>query len=577
MVMKVLTNERLIEEVATVDSARVAGAQTLRKGLSLLDLIADADSPLRFKDLADKATLPNGTLHRQLQSLMDYRLVRFDEPTATYRLGARVFEMAHKVWNEFDIVSGAVPELERLSEIARETARLGVLENGRVLILEQRETIQPVRLSQGIGTRIAPHATALGKAMLAYLPEMALDAMLDAGELRSLTAQTITDREAFKRELGLAKGRGYAIALEEQNEGINAVAAAILDHQGKPIGAISVTGPAYRLGEQQLHLLGRDVIKSARRISGNIGEAAMSINSDPKPRTSPEIESHCVVNIEPLLGEGPVWLPQANKLLWVDILAPAIMLTEPETGDTSRFDIDELTGVVVPRRRGGFLAATQSGIYGYDLISGKGALIAQPELPNSGNRFNDGKCDSKGRFWAGTFAIDASPGRGSLYCLEPSGAIRRVASGFHISNGLGWSPDDRTFYFSDSGERVIYAYDFDVESGEIANQRIFASNSDGEARPDGLAVDAEGYVWSAHWDGWSVVRYDPDGKIDRVVPVPVPRPTSCAFGGTDLSTLFVTSARVRLSAMQLEEAPLSGSLFKLDVGVRGVPTGSFAG
>jgi sugar lactone lactonase YvrE len=132
-------------------------------------------------------------------------------------------------------------------------------------------------------------------------------------------------------------------------------------------------------------------------------------------------------------------------------------------------------------------------------------------------------------------------------------------------------------YFTDSGVKRIYVYDFDLESGEIANRRVFVQLPDGAGLPDGLAVDEEGFVWSAHWDGWCVTRYDPGGKIDRVVSVPVPRPTSCCFGGPDLSTLFVTSARIRLSARQLADAPLSGGVFALNAGVRGQLDTAFAG
>jgi sugar lactone lactonase YvrE len=142
-------------------------------------------------------------------------------------------------------------------------------------------------------------------------------------------------------------------------------------------------------------------------------------------------------------------------------------------------------------------------------------------------------------------------------------------SGFHVSNGIGWSPDDRVMYFADSAHGKIYAYDFDLDSGEVANRRAFVSMPEGNGLPDGLSVDSEGGVWVACWDGWSVTRYGPDGVVDRIVPLPVPRPTSCTFGGPDLTTLFVTTARIRLSSQVLADAPLSGSVLAVDAGVRG--------
>jgi sugar lactone lactonase YvrE len=204
-------------------------------------------------------------------------------------------------------------------------------------------------------------------------------------------------------------------------------------------------------------------------------------------------------------------------------------------------------------------------------------VLAVPEPDKAMNRFNDGKCDRAGRFFAGTMALDAGPGQGTLWRLDPDLRLAAIETGVHVSNGLGWSPDDRTFYFIDTGARTVYAYDYDLATGAATNRRPFVVVPDAQGKPDGLAVDEQGFVWVALWDGWSVARYAPDGRLDRLVSLPVPRPTSLAFGGTDLRTLFITSARVRLSAAQLAEAPLSGSVFALDAGVAGVPVGSFGG
>jgi len=155
--------------------------------------------------------------------------------------------------------------------------------------------------------------------------------------------------------------------------------------------------------------------------------------------------------------------------------------------------------------------------------------------------------------------------------------LREMDSGFHVCNGMGWSPDAKRFYLADSGARAIYVYDYDLETGTIANRSVFARFEEGAGVPDGLAIDADGYVWCAIWDGWAVQRFSPEGVLDRTVNVPVPRPTSCAFGGSDLKTLYITSARIRLSATQLAAAPLSGSVFALKTDVAGAPVGVFAG
>jgi sugar lactone lactonase YvrE len=218
------------------------------------------------------------------------------------------------------------------------------------------------------------------------------------------------------------------------------------------------------------------------------------------------------------------------------------------------------------------------GFHLFDPDRGITATLGTPEPDKPGNRFNDCKCDRAGRFFAGTMALNAGPGQGTLWRLDPDGRMTAVETGLHVSNGLGWSPDDRTFYFCDTGARTVFAYDYDLATGAATNRRpLIAFAAEEEGKPDGLAVDAEGHLWIALWDGWGVARYAPDGRRVGFVSLPVPRPTSVAFGGGDLRTLFITSARVRLSAAQLAEAPLSGSVFAFDAGVAGLPVGAFGG
>ncbi|WP_411851361.1 SMP-30/gluconolactonase/LRE family protein [Stenotrophomonas sp. LGBM10] len=554
----------------------IPGAQALSKGLSLLTLIADAPHPLPFGELGRYSGLPKSTLHRILQTLIDYRLVRVDEATQTYRLGTRLFEMAHRVWSDFDLRSAAEPELLRLRELAQETTRLGVLEGREILIIDQRDHVQAMRLANGVGSRLPAVATAIGKAVMSHRPPDELQRYLSSTPLKPLTPHSILDLDELQRELDLIKARGYAVSVEESALGVSGVAAPILDHRGEAIGAVSISGPSFRLPLDRLHALGRDVIEAARRISGNVGETFMSISTSVTPSHAADRQVRCVVPQSAFLAEGPHWLAGSRSLLWVDILAPSINLSNLVTGDTRSTPLGELVGVVVPRRAGGFIAATQSGFRALDLTTGEMTALASP-AGMSGRRFNDGKCDAAGRLWAGTLAIDASPERGALYRLDTDGTLAEIETGFHICNGLGWSPDSRRFYLADSGRRQIYVYDYDLATGTLSNKTVFARFSGSDGMPDGLAVDVEGYLWCAMWDGWALRRFAPDGRLDRTVDLPVPRPTSCAFGGADMKTLYITTARIRLSATQLAAAPLSGSILALQVDVAGCPVGEYGG
>lgn len=571
---------RTLSVVETPDSEgtrEIPGAQALRRGLSLLDIVSESDRPLRFVDIVERSGLSKPTAHRMLATLVEAGLLRVDERDQTYRLGVRLFRMAHRVWSEFDLRGAAAPELARLSEATDEAVRLAVLDGDSVLYIDQHDTAQPVRLALGVGARVAAHASGAGKAILSHLDPQHRQMLTAKLSLERFTPNTIVDPAELARQLDLVKARGYAISFEEQHDGVSSVAAPILDHRAVAIGALAIVGPSYRLGVDRLHALGRDAMEAARRVSGNAGQSAMSISIMPRPRGQPHEAPRCVVPSSCFLGEGPVWSAAEKRLYFVDILAPAVIAADPETGKFETKPMPELVGAVVPRARGGFVGALQTGFKSFEWDSDAFATIAAPEAGKPGNRFNDGKCDRRGRFWAGTMAIDTVPGEGALYRLDPDGDTTRMDRGFQVSNGLGWSPDDRLMYFTDSAARRIYVYDFDSANGAIANRRTFVQLPEDAGLPDGLTVDAEGFVWSAHWDGWCVTRYDPDGKVDRVVALPVPRPTSCCFGGPDLSTLFVTSARIRLSARQLAEAPLSGGVFAVRTGVRGQLDVPFAG
>jgi sugar lactone lactonase YvrE len=276
------------------------------------------------------------------------------------------------------------------------------------------------------------------------------------------------------------------------------------------------------------------------------------------------------------LGEGPIWDDVDQVLFWVDIEGRRLFCRDGNWATTQSWDMPERIGSFALRAGGGMVCALQSGFAFFDPATRRIDWIARPDAAKGGNRFNDGKCDRAGRFWSGT--MDAGGTRnGSLFRLDPGGSVHRMADGIGVPNSIAWSPDDRHFYFADTSDSAIYVYDFDAMTGAIANRRLFASTRSEPAWPDGSTVDAEGYLWNAQWGGWRLVRYAPDGTIDRVVLLPVQYPTSCAFGGPDLATLFVTSAIWDLTESQRAAQSWAGAVLALEPGVRGLPEPRFAG
>jgi sugar lactone lactonase YvrE len=299
------------------------------------------------------------------------------------------------------------------------------------------------------------------------------------------------------------------------------------------------------------------------------------------------MEIRCVLRARSVLGEGALWSPSEGVLYWVDQMRPELHRFDPRTGKDTMVsaDLPEQLGALVPRASGGFVLAASDGISFVSADLRKRTPLVNPIAALPRASFNDAKCDRQGRLWAGTTDRMERDPIGCLYRIDPGGEARAIADGYICSNGPSFSPDGRVMYHSRSDQRAIHAYDIDGETGEARRGRIFATIAPDAGVPDGSTVDAEGYIWSAHWDGWRVSRYAPDGRVDREIEMPVQSPTSCAFGGPDMRTLYVTSASIRmvdgkwvyLDDAGFEAAPLAGGIFAIDVGVRGLPEPAFRG
>lgn len=269
-----------------------------------------------------------------------------------------------------------------------------------------------------------------------------------------------------------------------------------------------------------------------------------------------------------ILGEGPVWCDRSQALYWVDIRAPAVRRHDPASGATQTWPMPELVGSLAVCESGRLLVALSTALAVFDPATGgieRVAVIAG----GPDQRFNDGKCDRQGRFWVGTMNNVTRAPEGSLLCFDGRALWAAVAGGIRIPNSLSWSPDGRTMYFADSLSQTIRAYPFDPMSGRLGEGKDFA-RVEPPAIPDGATVDAEGFLWSAEYDGWRLTRYAPDGRVDRRIDLPVQRPTSCAFGGSHFETLFVTTATQKLTPEELKAQPFAGALLALDVGAKGL-------
>jgi sugar lactone lactonase YvrE len=273
------------------------------------------------------------------------------------------------------------------------------------------------------------------------------------------------------------------------------------------------------------------------------------------------------------LGEGPIWDARTSELLWVDIMAGLVHRFDPAVGTDVTFDVGRPVGAVVPRAAGGYALAIRDGFAVVDSHADDMRLVARvddrPKL-----RMNDGACDSRGRFWAGTMHVEEVPETGSLYRLEQDGRVETMLGNVTVSNGIGWSPDDTVMYYADTPTLGVDAFDYDAASGAISNRRRLVTIEQGAGQPDGLTVDENGCIWIALWEGWGVRRYSPTGTLEGIVEVPVARVTKPAFGGAALDELYITTA-----APDTPDAkqPHAGAIFVVRPGVRGLPANAYAG
>ena len=306
-------------------------------------------------------------------------------------------------------------------------------------------------------------------------------------------------------------------------------------------------------------------------VGGRASDRSVTLPAAPEPEL--------VLDARAELGEGPVWHAATGTLYWVDLFAGVVHHYQPATGLAGRVAGGEFVGCVVPREQGGLLAATTSGIYHLDPVSGVRTRVSDIEADRPETHFNDGKVDPAGRFWFGSIAIDRTTDtRGDLYSLETDLTVTRRLRGVDNTNGMDWSPDGRTMYYIDSLTRQVTAFDYDAAGGDIANPRPVVTLPADSGVPDGMTVALDGTLWVAHWGGARVTRWHPTtGALIQTIPVPANLTTSCAFGGPGLDQLYITTARYGERGPALAAQPHAGGVFRIQTDTRGLPAAVFPG
>lgn len=523
-------------------SQSIEGSKVLDKALDVIEAVGSTPAGLSQRELADQLGLPRSTVYRLLSTLLARDLLWRDPVRRVYCLGVRWFKIAGTIHTAADIQAAAALEMRQLRDLTGETSYLATLDGLDALSLGRCEGAHSLRSTAMPGQRKPIYCTSQGKAILATLPKQDRDCLMRELTLKPITTKTIIDRRRLNTELRLTAERGYALDDEENVLGIRCVGAAIIDVQGQVRGAISVAGPAYRLTQARLALLGPEVADAARRIGAQLHTSSPSAS---------ETDLTLVPGRWAFHGAHSQWHTPSKQLFWADVLAPALHITRQTPlgafEDQVLLNVDQpILGLLV--RDNELLLIQEQGAFTLSLQGQKRSPLPWPK------GVLQALClDSHGRIWA---AMQTRSG-----CvvgeITTSG---RLNIHWHLNESLQdlcWHPSQNTLYVTapESGSILI------LNPAQPAPRRL-ASIPKGSGTLSGLVLDAQGGVWTALRNGWSVVRLSPDGAMDRVIGLPVPCPTALALSH-DERLLFVVSARQPVALDTLANAPLSGRVFRL--------------
>ena len=518
------------------------GTGSLEKAIDMLEAVGAAPDGLSQTDLAAQLALPRTTTYRLLATLVARGMLRRDPLRKVYRLGFRCFEMARQAYTMPDLAAAAALEMRGLRDLTGETCYLATLDGLEVISLERCDGAHSVRSAAVLGQRKPVHCTSQGKAILSVMEAASREDIVRDMTLKSFTPHTITDRRRLNAELKITAARGYAIDDEEIVLGVRCVGAPIVDASGVVRGAISVAGPAYRLTRARVELLGPEVAQAARRIGAQLETV--------KPAAD-ETAAAAIAGPWAFHGAHPQWSPDRKSLVWADVLAPSVrrldMSTRPPRDELAYRLENPIKGLLLDGD-GMLVAGGNSAVH----IGQDGTIKPQAAWPGA-TLMALCQGGNAGEAWA---AFEQEEGAGCVVGVialstgrfEPHWPIAEPVQ------ALQWCAKESELYAVTPASGTILI----LQPGHDSVRRL-ASMPKGSGLLSGLALDADGGIWTALCDGWSVVRFTRDGVLDRVVGLPVPCPTDLAADGT---RMIVTTARQQVALDTLAKAPLSGCLFE---------------
>jgi DNA-binding IclR family transcriptional regulator/sugar lactone lactonase YvrE len=526
----------------------VQGTGLITKACDILDLVGNATSRIGIQELVKETGLAKSTIHRIVSALTARGLLRSEGRGQTLSLGFHFLDLAQNVWAFPDLVTTAAGELRHLRDMTGETAYLAAISDNGVVVLAKYVGAHANSSMTALGVSNPLYCTSQGKAILAFLPEKQADRLISTVRFEALTPFTITSSNLLKHRLEIIRQRGFSVDDQEIVLGSRCVGAPVFDAEGHCIAAISVAGPAYRVTLERIEQLGPELIEAARRISDNLRPRPSIVEQ----RGAKGWAAHGETSFH---GIAPLWSERENCLYWADRLAPAVyvmpMGEQPLLLAKLPYPIDAMT--LAPD--GGVDVFCREGWYRIKAGS-EGPCLMRTPCP----RISAIRTGPDGVVWAAV----TENGRTEIGPLNAALNVEMTWSLAGEINDLVTSPGGDCLYAADGQRGIIH----ELRRGH-ATPRILARITRGSGQPRGLGVDADGRLWVALWDGWSIAQLDESGEIGRILALPVPRPTGLAFGGADMTSLHVTTARLGLPRDILDNAPLSGRLLVLDSGLNG--------